>query len=207
VDDLPHLHRGQGHVISLNHLDRVRLQRHITEKKTSDWNWRKNPFIGKREFNGLRVMMALISNWDLKDENNAVFANRNGSQQYLVTDLGTSFGASGDRWTEVGSKNNLSAYEKSKFITKVTPTYVDFGFPRFPPFLYVFDLAHYVHQVRLRWVGNRIPRDDAKWIGSLLGQLSTEQIVDAFRAGAYSPDEAAAFAKAVQSRIAELIQL
>ena len=209
VKELPaHLQRGQGHVISPGHLDGARLQRHRGgEKKDANWNWRHNPFVGKREFNGLRVMMALLSNWDLKDENNAIFSDRDGQEQYLVTDVGTAFGASGTRYTEGGSKNNLKAYQESKFVAKATPTYVDFNFPRFPPLLHIFDPPHYFHLVHMRWVGNRVPRADAKWVGSLLAQLSADQIQDAFRAGGYPPDKAAAFTKAVQARIAELNQL
>ena len=209
IDGLPaHLHRGQGHVIPPNHLDMVRLQRHPGgEKKARYWSWKHNPFVGQREFNGLRVMMALISNWDLKDENNGIFEGRDGGEEYLVTDLGTAFGASGNRYTEAGSKNNLKAYQESKFIAKITPAYVDFNFPRRPPPTHIVDLAHYFHQVHLRWIGERVPRADAKWIGSLLAQLSKRQIQDAFRAGGYPPDQAAAFTEAVQARIAELNRL
>jgi hypothetical protein len=208
VKDLPdHLHRGQGYVIAPDHVEKVRLQRHLEGQKSGQWNWRHNPLIGSREYNGLRVMMALIANWDLKDENNAIFDEKNGTRRYLVTDVGTAFGASGDRWTEVQSKNNLKAYQSSKFITKVTPKYVNFSFPRFPPFLYVFDLPHFVHQVSLRSVGDRVPRGDAKWVGSLLAQLSDKQIEDAFRAGGYSPEQVEAYSKAVQKRIAELNRL
>lgn len=209
VKGLPaHLHRGQGHVVSPGHLDGVRLQRHRGgEKKEANWNWRDNPFVGTREFNGLRVMMVLLSNWDLKDENNAIFTNKDGQQQYLVTDVGTAFGASGKHWTEVASKNNLKEYRKARFISKVTPDYVDFNFPRRPPLLHLLVLPSYLRQVHMRWVGNRVRRADAKWLGSLLAQLSTDQILDAFRAGGYPPDETAAFTKVVQSRIAELNQL
>ena len=208
VTELPnHLHRGQPHVTSPNHVEKVRLQRHAGGKKAGNWSWRHSPFAGQREFNGLRVMMALLSNWDLKDENNAIYAGKDGSQHYLVTDVGTAFGPSGNRYTEAGSKNNLKAYQTAKFVAKVSPSYVDFNFPRFPPLLFVFNLPHYVHHVRMRWVGNRVPRQDAKWVGSLLAQLSTEQIQDAFRAGGYPPDAAAAFTRVVQARVAELNRL
>ena len=208
VKDLPeHLHRGEGHVIAPNHVEKVRLQRHLKGKNSGQWNWRHNPLVGSREYNGLRVMMALIADWDLKDENNAIYDEKDGTQRYLVTDVGTAFGASGDRWTEAQSKNNLRAYQSSKFITKLTPKYVNFSFPRVPPFLYVFDLPHFVHQVSLRWVGNQVPREDAKWVGSLLAQLSDKQIEDAFRAGGYSPEQVEAYRKAVQKRIAELNRL
>jgi hypothetical protein len=209
VKNLPsHLHRGQGHVTSPDHVDGARLQRHRgNEKKEANWNWQHNPFVGTREFNGLRVMMAFLSNWDLKDENNAIFTDKDGQQQYLVTDVGTAFGPSGTRYTEAGSKNNLKAYRESKFVEKVTPTYVDFNFPRHPPLVHIIDPPHYCHIIHMHWVGNRVPRADAKWLGSLLAQLNTDQILDAFRAGGYPPDKAAAFTKVVQSRIAELNQL
>jgi len=209
VKDLPaHLHRGQGHVISPNRLDMARLQRHPGgEKKEGNWDWRHNPFVGTREFNGLRVMMALISNWDLTPQNNAIFEDKDHGEVYLVTDVGTAFGASGNRYTEAGSKNNLKAYQESRFIARVTPTYVDFNFPRRPPLLYIVDLHNYFHQTGLRWIGKQVPRGDAKWVGSLLAQLSTQQIRDAFRAGGYPPDKAAAFTRAVQARIAELTRL
>ncbi len=208
VQSLPsHLHRGQGHVTAPNHVEKVRLQRHPEGKKIGQWSWGDKRVKHLREYNGLRVMMALIGNWDLKDENNAIYQDKSGDEHYLVTDLGTAFGASGDRWTEAQSKNNLKAYQSAKFITKVTASHVSFSFPRFPPFLYVFDLPHFVHQVRMRSVGNDVPREDAKWIGSLLAQLSEKQIEDAFKAGGYSPEDAAAYTKAVQGRIAELSRL
>jgi hypothetical protein len=52
-----------------------------------------------------------------------------------------------------------------------------------------------------------VPRADAKWIGSLLAQLSPEQIGDAFRAGGYSPEEAKAFTEVLISRIHEFNEL
>jgi hypothetical protein len=209
VKNLPaHLHRGQGHITSPDHVDGARLQRHRgNEKKDATWNWKHNPFVGTREFNGLRVMMAFLSNWDLKDENNAISTSKDGRQEYLVTDVGTAFGASGKHWTEAASKNNLGEYTKARFISKATPDYVDFNFPRRPPLLHLLVLPSYIHQVHMRWVGNRVPRADAKWLGGLLAQLTTDQILEAFRAGGYPPDKAAAFTKVVQSRIAELNQL
>ena len=50
----------------------VRLKRTEDEKKIGTWRWRNNPFAGTRELDGLRVMMAVINNWDLKDKNNAI---------------------------------------------------------------------------------------------------------------------------------------
>ena len=70
------LRRGQNLAGQGGHVPNVRLQRHPHGyKRTGKWSWRHNPLYGTREFNGLRVMMALIANWDLKDENNAVLEN------------------------------------------------------------------------------------------------------------------------------------
>lgn len=208
VQGLPtHLHRGQGHVISPGHIEGVRLQRHAREeKKSASWNWQHNRFTGTREFNGLRVMMALIGNWDLKDENNAIAATRK-QEQWLVTDVGTAFGSQGMHIKEAAAKNNLKAYQHDRFIKKITPEYVDFNLPQRPPLIYVFVLPTLVHQLCMRSVGNHVPRKDAKWVGSLLAQLSERQIQDAFRAGGYTPDQVAAYSKAVQSRIAQLNSL
>ena len=65
------------------------------EKERKGWNWYENPVKGTREFNGLRVSMALINNWDLKTENNSVYDLGNGRQRYVVADLGASFGRTG----------------------------------------------------------------------------------------------------------------
>ena len=77
-------------------------------------------------------MMALINNWDLKDENNSIYVY-DGKRIYLVTDLGASFGTTGRSVTRAESKGNLENYTNSKFITRVTPSGVDFGVPSRPP--------------------------------------------------------------------------
>src|SRR6185312_13157518 len=55
VEKLPaHLRRGQGHVISPDHVDGARLQRKKSkEEKSQQWDWQHNQFVGTREFNGL----------------------------------------------------------------------------------------------------------------------------------------------------------
>jgi len=209
VDGLPHLNRGNEFVKKDGEVHQVRLQRASKdEKKAGTWDWRRNPFKGTREFNGLRVMMALISNWDLKRENNAIYIDKDsGHKLYEVSDLGASFGMSGKSYTDALAKNNLGAYKKAKFIAKVTPHYVDFNFPTHPPFFYAFNLPFFISKVRTRWVGRHIPREDAKWIGSLLAQLTSDQIHDAFRAAGYTAEQVDAYTEAVQKRIGELSEL
>jgi hypothetical protein len=141
--------------------------------------------------------------------NNAVYTDpaSAGVTLYEVSDVGATFGRSGESYTHGMSKNNLAVYRRSKFVAKVTPEYVSFDFPTHLPFLYALNFPLFVSHMNRRWIGHHIPRSDAKWIGSLLAQLSPEQIRDSFRAAGYSPEQIQAYATAVQARIAELQRL
>jgi hypothetical protein len=208
VQNLPgHLKRGQNFEKAGGTFEQARLQRHA--KREGDWDWRHNPFIGTREFNGLRVMMGLISNWDLKTDNNAIIKDDEHSDRkiYEVSDVGATFGMSGKSYTDALSKNDLPKYKRSHLLAKVTPKYVDLAFPSHPPIFYVFNFPLFIGEMRTRWIGKHIPREDAKWIGSLLAQLTPEQIRDAFRAAGYKPEQVEEYARAVESRIAELGRL
>ncbi len=190
----------------------ARLKRMEEEKKEEQWAWADNPFSGTRELNGLRVMMALVNNWDLKDDNNGIYENKHhqseGPAEYAVSDIGSSFGAPGIAWRFSRSKDNLAAYADSRFITKATPDYVDFRTPARPALWDCIAHPHdYAERSHMQWIGQRIPRADAKWIGGLLAQLSLEQIEDAFRAGGYSSQEVEAYTAVVQQRIEQLNRL
>ncbi len=181
------------------------------EKKIGIWRWKDNPFNDTREFNGLRVMMAVLNNWDLKDVNNAVYSDsKTGQQVFLVSDVGATF-ASNQISTRAKDKGNVESYKKSKFITKVDRNRVSFGTPKPPAGLFpvIADIStgDYMRRMGFDWIGRDIPIADAQWVGSLLAQLSHQQIVDAFRAGHFSPEEITEYVAIVESRIAELQSL
>jgi len=206
------LRRGQNLAGQGGLVPNVRLQRHPAGKKRiGNWNWRHNPFYGTREFNGLRVMMALIANWDLKDDNNGIFEDEKppGPKLYEVSDVGTAFGTNGKKYSDRASKGNIGAFSRTKLIAHVHHDYIDLNFPRRPPLssLFEFEWDFFFRQTRTLWIGKHIPRADAKWIGSLLAQLSPDQIRDAFRAAGYSPEEIELCTQAVISRIQELNSL
>jgi hypothetical protein len=207
IQNMPHLKRGQEFVTNEG-VRAVRLQR-TGARKIGNWSWQNKEFKGSRQFNGLRVMMALLSNWDLNERNNAILDDPKDSDHplYQVSDLGATFGRSGKSYSDRITKHNLAAYRRSKFISKTTPDHVDFAFPTHPPFLYGFNLPFFIGKMRNHWVGKHIPREDAKWVGTLLAKLSDQQIQDAFRAGGYSPTEIDQYTAAVRSRIAELEKL
>ena len=179
------------------------------EQRIGIWKWRDNPFFGTREFNGLRVMMAVINNWDLLDVNNAVQEARDHQEQFfLVSDLGSSFGTTTIQWPEKGAKGNPHSYERSKFITRNDGMSVSFATPSSPKSLLAKSVGvgamAFVQHRKMDWIGNNIPVPDAHWIGTLLGQLSHKQLVDAFRAGNFSESEIDRYVTVLESRIREL---
>ena len=132
VDQMPaHLKRGRNLVTADGSMHAARLKRHLEDqKKIENWTWRHDPLTGTRGLNGLRVMMALINNWDLKDDNNELYGGKNTSEQiYMVSDLGASFGGTGLTVRLSHAKGDLHAYAHSKFITKIGPEFVDFRVP------------------------------------------------------------------------------
>jgi hypothetical protein len=215
VEHLPkHLHRGQQFVKPNGTLESVRLKRYLKgQEKAGTWRWRENPFASTRELNGLKVVMALINNWDLKDINNAIYLEKNeegsgGARDiYLVSDLGATFGTTGVSWRRAGTDGKLNFYSGSKFISKVKPQDVSFATPSMPFIFDVFYLPDFVMRMNMRGLGRHIPRDDVRWMARILAQLSPDQIRDAFRAGGYAPDQVEGFAKIVEGRIAELNKL
>jgi hypothetical protein len=202
-----HLHRGQKLIGAGGTVQNVRLKREDKdEKKTETWAWHESPFENSREWNGLRTLMAVINNWDLKDENNAVY--KEGSQLiYMISDLGASFGSAGRSWPRDRAKDNINSYRHSLFIKRTRSNSVDFATPARPRFVYLVNPKEYISRIHLEYIGKDVPRADAKWLGGLLARLSDSQIRDAFRAAGYSQDEIDAFSQVLRSRITTLTDL
>ena len=202
-----------GYVTEINYLvprltiegkgtfENVRLEaRPENVKRFDEWRWAENPFAGKRELQGLKVLMALLENWDLKDENNRILVVRNGNRtelHYIVSDLGTTFGKTGGQNSPMafiksikGSRNEPDDYINDKFIDGVEG-----------------------NNVRLDYHGKNsdLMRDitvaEARWMGGLLSRLSDRQLQDAFRAANYSAAQVPLLTGAVRKRINELVNL
>ena len=165
-------------------------------KRLDPWPWEKNPFAGKRELQGLKVMMLLLNNWDIKDDNNAILHLRNEAGEselhYIVSDLGATFGkiGSGPLWQLKRSRNNPEDYAESKFVDHVYKNLVFF---------------HYGG--KQQEIFEDISVNDVNWIAGLLSRLSDAQISDAFRAANYNAEEVGLLTTAVRSRINELVNL
>ena len=206
VENMKRLSRGQEFVSPDGTVRGARLKLHPAgQKDAGTWSWFDNPFAGTRELNGLRVMMALLNNWDLKEVNNKIYDERGAERRYVVSDLGASFGKTGSVFSR--SKGDPESYAKSKFIERATPEFVDFHLHSRPPFLLHMDAGYYRDRTRMDEIVKHVPRADARWLGGLLGQLSEEQISDAFRAAGYGPDEVQSYTQELRQRIAELNNL
>jgi hypothetical protein len=171
VSQVPKLHRGGKDIAADGTVMNVRLKRQGPGlKKVQNWDWRNNPFLGTREFNGLRVMMGLINNWDLTTVNNKVYVSDT-EAHYLVSDLGGSFGKTGAISTR--SKGVFKDYQNSKFISERKGDAVSFEMRTRPlPILAPFELKNYEKRSSMEQIEDNIPVADAAWIGSQLAKLS-----------------------------------
>jgi len=206
VENMGKLKRGSEFVSPDGTVRGVRMERYLKgEKKDGNWSWFKNPFTGTREFNGLRVMMALINNWDLKEINNSVYQVKGERPRYVVTDLGATFGETGNTITR--SKSNPEDYAKSEFVQKVTKDRVDFHLSSRPFFLTAVDVPNYNKRTRMQEVAKDIPIADAIWLGKLLAPLTDDQLRDVFRAAGYNDKDVEDNATVVKQRITDLTRL
>jgi hypothetical protein len=165
-------------------------------KRVGEWKWKSNPFTGTTELQGLKIMMAMINNWDLKDSNNEMIQLRgdNGNElRYIISDLGATFGHASTTpilWRITRSRNNPVNYAKSDFLEKVKDNRVVLHFGG-----------------KNRGLMKDIDVQDAQWMGSLLSQLSDRQLRDAFRAANYRSDEINLLVRTVKERTNELLSL
>ena len=165
-------------------------------KRVAEWKWKKNPVLGSPEFQGLKIMMALINNWDLKDSNNEILqiSGENGNElRYIISDLGATFGHASTTplfWRFTRSRNNPNKFAKSNFLEKVKGNRVVLHFGG-----------------KNRGIMKDIDIDDAQWMASLLSQLSDRQLRDAFRAANYNQNQINVLASTVRHRTNELLSL
>src|SRR5438270_6402495 len=150
--------------------DNVRFEARGTGVKRLDqrWDWDKNPFVGTKELQGLKVIMALINKWDIQNHNNNVVlvtdeATGEKEARYFDTDLGASFGKEGKFLGHTRNKPDQYVADH-KFITGVNHGKV------------VFD-----YKGKNQHLLDDITVEQAKCISGILPQLTDQQLRDAFR--------------------------
>lgn len=157
-------------------------------KRLEKWSWTDNPFAGTNEFEGLKIMMAMFNNWDIKDENTAVIKDGD-AHYYIISDLGATFGklpeVSGGKTGR--SVNKPEDYAEARFIRQVRDGMIELDY-----------------RGKADSIIKGVKVEHGRWLADLLLRLSDKQIEDAFRAANYDDEEVMMLARAFKARIREL---
>lgn len=193
IQQLPKLERKSPHLSGAGEFTGARFERRssLITKSDTFWSFASNPFLATREFSGLKILMALVSNWDNHDSNNRIVsvsaARGPGEQWYAITDWGSTFG----RFDHAGffsrrTRWNVSDYESQKLVDHVTG-----------------DAVVLAYKGTERTIES-VPLSHAKWFAGLARRLTDAQLRQAFAAAGATADEARRFAAKVKARIGEL---
>lgn len=171
----------------------VRLEARPSSVDRQDrWSWTDNPFVGTNELQGLKMMMALINNWDLKDGNNIIIQTGQ-ERRYVVSDLGSAFGKLAPLNQPIlnrfgRSVNRPDHFAESEFVKGIEEDGdIDFAY-----------------KGKAKGLFDNITPEQGRWLANLLNQLSDKQLRDAFRAANYKPAEITKLTRAVRGRIRAL---
>ncbi|HEY8228492.1 MAG TPA: hypothetical protein VIG25_24720 [Pyrinomonadaceae bacterium] len=213
---LPQLSRGMEYVGRSGNVLGARFEprrEHI--QRGSTWDWDKNAFEDTRELNGLKVLMVLLNNYDARKENNQVLLVKDPATgvveaQHTVTDLGATLGKAGGLGGK-RSKNNLEDFLSTKFVRGVEKDgSVEFDYDTRPTKLGMLSAVYppyYRGQVKKEKSMRKIPVEHARWIGSLLAQLTDDQLRTAFTVAGYDPSTTSSYVNTLRTRITQLTQL
>ena len=158
-----------------------------------------NPFVRTPQLHGLKIMMMLVSNWDVKDARSSDGPNtalveierESGKNEtyFIVDDWGGSMGKWGDFFTR--SKwdcNGFEAQTKS-FVKGVDASgFVGFGF----------------EGKRTQDMVRGIRVEDVRWLMRYLGKVTDEQLRAGLVASGATAEEVSCFSKALRERINQL---
>jgi hypothetical protein len=159
--------------------------------KDYNWKWTSNPFVGKRELHGLKILTMLVSNVDAKNSNLGVFEETfNGEPRYLfaTVDWGSSLGTWGGIFTQSIGNCKGFAKQNSNFI-------------------------EYDKKGRLRWAFNGkrgddliedISPSDVRWLLQYLGRITDHQIEDGLSASGMNSQETTCYTRALRDRIEQM---
>jgi hypothetical protein len=216
IKNLPRLTKGQEFVEGGNTVRGARFEpKREGAVRGAIWDWLQNPFVGTKEFDGLKVLMVLLANYDTRLDNNRIIYEKNAETgameaRYVVIDIGATLGhVGGLGGTRV--KNSLEHFLMTKFIVGVSNGMVEFDYSTTPKgagkFASIFKPGYGKSQANKEKAMRRIPVENARWIGQRLARLSDDQLRDAFRAANYDSATMEGFIKTLRERINRLAQL
>jgi hypothetical protein len=170
----------------------VRLEaRPDDTKRVGTWSWKDNPFKKTREFQGLKILMAFLNNWDMKEANNVIL-EKDGKDYYALSDLGATFGKTGPVglpifWRIGRNRNEPESYADSDFLKGIQSGKIKFAYGG-----------------KNSSEDKNITVADGRWLADLLDQLTDKQLHDAFLAANYSDADIQVLTQAVKARIRAL---
>lgn len=161
-------------------------------RRATPWSWDSNPFSGTKELSGLAILAVMLNDWDAKQDNNNVlgmYADDGSTVQdwYCVADWGGTLGKMGGVFSH--SKWDVDAYNKQPFIEGVSG-----------------------NMLRLAYHGKggnilqQVPVEHARWFAGVVGQLTDEQLRQAFKASGATDTETTGFTTRIRQKINELKQ-
>jgi hypothetical protein len=214
IDNLPRLSRGRQYVLG-NLVRGARFEpRRENVERGPRWDWANNPFRGTRELDGLKVLMVLLNNWDVRKNNTILYVKdpntKHVEAQYTVTDLGAVLGANGAILGRHRSKSNIQDFQKARFVRKIENGKVKFDYdikPQKLGLITIFYPPYFFGQRRANNIMHEVPIEHAAWIGLQLAQLSDQQLRDGFRAAGYDRQLTESYVRALRKRIDQLTQM
>ncbi len=162
--------------------------------KSVNWSWTDNPFLGKPELGGLKVLMMLLSDWDNKDARDAEKRGTNTAiyqhgdlLYYFIDDWGGAMGRWGKYFTR--SKWNAASFLKqSSDFVSLKDGGLRWG---------------YVGQHSDLLRGDVAPAD-VRWLLQYLRRVTDDQLRTGLTSSGASEKETETYVKALRMRIGEL---
>ena len=198
IQGATHLHRAKKYVESDGRFTNARFElkeKGITKQTDKQsWRWDQNPFVGKKELNGLKIVIMLTSNWDPKDQrddesNTAIHTVKaTGDVKYVFTDWGATMGKWGgfmsrEKWDCDGYSS-----QTRKFIEGTKRGVVEFGY----------------EGKRKSEMREGITVNDVSWLLRYLGRITDAQFRAGLKASGATEGEVSCFTSALRDRINKL---
>ena len=152
------------------------------------WSFGDRDLKDTKELSGLKLVVMLVSNWDIKPENLAV-VEAGGRQHNAITDWGASMGRAGD--FSYRSKWDCAAYSEQ------TQHWIDGAGDGYVSFNYAGKQRDQITQ------GIRV--EHVKWFMDRMSKLSDAQIRAGLAASGAAAEETGCFAAALGRRLGQLV--
>jgi hypothetical protein len=158
------------------------------------WTWKKNPFLGTAQIQGLKILILLVSNWDPKTTNLSIFedySTGNRRRLYVDEDWGASLGKWGNRFGR--SKWDCDGFTRqtSDFVTIREDGSLKWGFGG----------------KKQKDVTSDITVEDVQWLLQYLGRITDDQLRNGMIASGADPENVECFVHALRTRIKQLYRL